>query len=117
MRRLLPFAALSVAACAGTPPPAPTPQPASLPAQPTERGALIGRSQAELVARLGNPTFQVREGIGLKLQWQNDRCVIDAYLYPPASGTGVATATHVDSRRPLSGDDLPQDACLASFSG
>lgn len=117
MRRLFPFAVLLVAGCASTPQQAPVqgPRPVPLPVQPSERGSLIGLDQNGLVARLGTPFFQVREGPGLKLQWQNQNCVVDAYLYPPERGSGPATTVHVDTRRPGSGDPLPQESCLATF--
>src|SRR5437867_2852668 len=87
MRRLTPALALFVAACAGTPNPAPAPVTAG--PKPQQRGDLIGLTAAELQARLGNPVLQVREGPGLKLQFASANCVLDAYLYPPATGAGA----------------------------
>lgn len=113
MRRLAPFTALFVAACAGTPPPAP--QVTAVTPQIRERGDLIGMTAAELVQRFGRPGFQVREGVGLKLQFAGGGCVLDAYLYPPAGSTGMERVTHVDTRRP-SGDDVPQATCLAALA-
>jgi len=114
MRRLAPLAALLVAACAATPQPAPAPVTPAAP-QARERGDLIGLTAAELVQRFGQPAFQVREGVGLKLQFSGSGCVLDAYLYPQAGNTGVARVTHVDTRRP-SGQDVPQAACLAALA-
>jgi hypothetical protein len=113
MRRLAPAFALLVAACATTPPPAPTPVKPATPAV-RERGDLIGLTAEELVQRFGRPSFQVREGAGLKLQFAGGGCVLDAYLYPPASGSGVDRVAHVDTRRP-SGDDVTQATCLAAL--
>jgi len=112
MRRLAPVAALLLAACATTPPP-PVPTPAK-PAIPQSRGDLIGLTADELGQRFGKPSFQVREGVGVKLQWAAAGCVLDAYLYPPASGSGLARVMHVDSRRP-SGEDAPQASCIAAL--
>ena len=111
MRRLAPFAALLVAACATTPPPAPV-----TPATPQVRpsGGLVGLTADELIQRFGPPSFQVREGVGLKLQFARAGCVLDAYLYPAAIGGGLAHVTHVDTRRP-SGEDVPQANCLAAL--
>ena len=114
MRRLAPLAALLVAACAGTPQPAPAPATPATP-QARERGDLIGLTAPELVQRFGQPAFQVREGVGVKLQFSGSGCVLDAYLYPQAGNTGVARVTHVDTRRP-SGEDVPQAACLAALA-
>jgi len=113
MRRLAPFAALLVAACAGTPQPAPTPAPAA--PHVRERGDLLGLAAEDLVQRFGRPSFQVREGAGLKLQFAGPSCVLDAYLYRPASGSGVERVTHVDTRRPT-GEDVPQAVCLAALT-
>lgn len=113
MRFLAPaIAALVLAGCTTTPKPtvpvAPVPQP-----EPVQRGDLIGMSVDELGARFGQPSFQVREGPGLKLQWTAPGCVLDAFLYPPQNG-GVARVTYVDTRRP---DGNPSDraGCIAAI--
>jgi hypothetical protein len=116
MRRLFPFAALALAACATAPrapvenvrPVTPAPQPV--------RTNLSGVTEAELVQRFGPAPFRLREGPGLKLQWQNAGCVLDTYLYPPASGSGPITVLHADARRPGSGEPVPVEACVASLS-
>ena len=117
MRRLLPLATLFLAACATTPPPTPAPRPVVvMPAPQQQRGGLIGLTQADLVARLGTPGFQLREGPGLKLQWQNATCVLDAYLYPPIGAQGAPVATHLDARRPGSGESVAVEGCTASLT-
>ena len=75
-------------------------------------GGLFGVTASDLIARFGQPGFQVREGVGTKLQWSENGCVLDAYLYPPPNGQGVPRVTHVDARGP-SGADLDIDRCLA----
>ena len=112
MRRFLaPALALTVAACAS----APKPQPAavvSTPVQPRpQTSALIGLTASDLIGRFGQPVFQVREGPGLKLQWAANGCVLDTYLYPPISGRGAETVTHIDTRRP-SGVAITQPECV-----
>ena len=111
MRRLLaPALALTVAACASTP----KPQPAAVAIQPTARsvgGNLIGLDVNDLGRRFGQPMFQVQEGPGTKLQWTGGGCVLDVYLYPPDSGSGVARVTYADARRP-SGADIDVASCL-----
>ena len=114
MRRLIPLTALLVAACATTPQPARTP---ASPAAPLVRhsGNLLGLTTDDLVQRFGRPTFQAREGAGLKLQFAGPSCVLDAYLYRSENGTGVERVTHVDTRRP-SGENVPQAVCLAALA-
>jgi hypothetical protein len=118
MRRstLLVLASL-LGACttSSTVPPASTPGPIT-PAPAPILSGISGLSQSEVIARFGAPSFQVREGSALKLQWQNGSCVLDAYLYPPASGSGTLTVLHADARRPGSGDDLPVETCIASLT-
>jgi len=115
MRRLLALApALLVAACGGGPRPV-QPPPATTPL-PAERGDLIGLTPAELVQRFGTPALQIREGQGTKLQFRGTRCVLDAYLYPPAGGQGAERVAHVDTRV-SSGADIDQRACIASLQG
>ena len=105
---------LFLAGCATAPRTLPqTPPPVEA---PLERGDLIGLTSGELIQRFGVPALQVREGISLKLQFRGRRCVLDAYLYPPASGRGVERVTHVDSRL-SSGVDLDQRACIATLQG
>jgi hypothetical protein len=69
----------------------------------------------ELQQRFGPAPFQVREGAALKLQWQNATCVLDAYLYPPATGAGAATVLHTDARRAGSGESVPVESCAATL--
>ncbi|WP_426266289.1 hypothetical protein [Sphingomonas sp. LHG3443-2] len=87
-----------------------------MPSPPTVRTNLSGLTEAELLARFGPAPFRVREGSGLKLQWQNASCVLDTYLYPPVSGSGAATVLHADARRPGSGETVPIEGCVASLA-
>ena len=115
MRRLLPFAALFVTACATAPAPSPTPTPPG-PTPAPVRTNLSGLNEAELTGRFGPAAFRVREGVGLKLQWQNATCVLDAYLYPPERGSGPASVLHVDARRPGSGETVAVESCVTALS-
>ncbi|MCY7270871.1 MAG: hypothetical protein LH485_02270 [Sphingomonas bacterium] len=111
MRRFLaPTLALLVAACASTP----AVKPAAVIGKPTGRpgGALLGLDVHDLGQRFGQPAFQVQEGPGTKLQWAGGGCVLDVYLYPPESGSGLARVTYADARRP-SGVDIDVASCLA----
>lgn len=105
---LLPL--ILLAACAPratTTAPGPVPPPVG-----RASGVLIGLTASELASRFGQPSLQVREGIGTKLQWSENGCVLDTYLYPPANAQGLPRVAHVDARNP-SGADLAIDACLA----
>ena len=116
MRFLLPLATLFLAACATTPrAPVESPRPVTPALQPV-RTDLSGMTETQLTARFGTASFRVREGSGLKLQWQNASCVLDTYLYPPVSGAGVATVLHADARRPGSGETVAVEGCVASLT-
>jgi hypothetical protein len=100
------FAAL--ASCAPRPQaPAPATKPEVKPS-----GELIGLTVHDLGVRFGQPTFQVKEGSGTKLQWSQNGCVLDVYVYPPEGGRGVERVTYVDARQP-SGADLDIPSCLS----
>jgi hypothetical protein len=110
MRRFILVAVLALAACAPR-----VQQPAPVVFNPVARppsGVLIGLTASELGQRFGQPTFQVREGSGTKLQWSENGCVLDAYLYPPETGRGADRVVHVDARN-ASGVDMNIDSCLA----
>ncbi|HEX8414360.1 MAG TPA: hypothetical protein VF637_10825 [Sphingomicrobium sp.] len=117
MRRIIFAAVLLVAGCATPPAPQPQPQP-TRPVQPTPsvhvRTDVLGMDASELVRTFGSPALQVREGVGLKMQWRGIACVLDAYLYPPAQGSGLPRVTHADARLP-SGADASQPSCIAAL--
>ena len=115
MRRLFPLAALFVAACATAPRPVPAPS-SGTPAPAPVRTNLSGLTEAELLARFGPAPFRVREGSGLKLQWQNATCVLDTYLYPPVNGAGAAIVMHADARRPGTGETVAVEGCVVSLA-
>lgn len=102
--------ALFGAACARTPEPQANVPAPTKPAGPVS--ALVGLTANELTTHFGAPRLQVREGPGLKLQWANATCVLDAYLYPEG---GRERATHIDTRRP-SGDAIDQRSCVATLT-
>ena len=107
--------ALLLAACASRPTPPVQQPPIPRPPEPTvQRSDLIGLSVQDLGSRFGQPSFQVREGPGVKLQWAAPACVLDVYLYPPQSGAGVERVTYVEARRP-SGDPADQASCIAAL--
>ncbi len=119
MRFLAPAAlSLVLAACTTAPQPAgpvnAAPVARPQPQSPPQRGSLIGLSVDELAARFGRPSFQVREGPGLKLQWAVPACVLDAFLYPPPGGAGSARVSYAEARRP-DGNPTDQAGCIAAI--
>jgi hypothetical protein len=112
---------LLVGACATAPAPAPRPArpipiplPTPAPATPgLER--VIGQTGAQLTALFGRPDIDVTEGIARRLQFGSRICVLDAYLYPPASGGGDAVVTHVDTRQ-RDGSAIDRASCVAALS-
>ncbi len=85
------------------------------PMTPTGLEAVMGRTAGVLAGQLGTAALDVREGTARKLQYASSVCVLDAYLYPPASGRGEAIVTYIDARRP-DGTDFDRASCLAALT-
>lgn len=100
-------ALLALSACAAQTPPV-RPQPPSIIADAQD---VLGKDARGLTALFGQPRLDVREGIGRKLQFVNDRCVLDTYLYAPRAGSD-AVVTHIDARNRV-GIDMAPAACIA----
>ena len=114
MRLIFPATvALLLAACGTTPKPVAAPAPKPVEA-PRRSGNLVGLTANELIARFGTPRLQVREGDGTKLQFMATACVLDAYLYPPPGGSGLARVTHVDARN-HEGRAVEASGCIAAI--
>jgi hypothetical protein len=117
---LLLLATALLAGCATAPRPAPPvraagPPPAAAAPRPLAGlEAVMGRNARVLVALLGDPGLDVREGPARKLQFLGPACVLDAYLYPPRGG-GEPVVTHVDARMP-DGRDIDRASCVAALS-
>ncbi|MCL6684066.1 hypothetical protein [Sphingomonas alba] len=107
MRRL--FIIVGISALAACAPKVQTPAVVTRPIAPVGT-TMIGFTENDLVSRFGQPTFQVKEGPGTKLQWAHNGCVLDAYLYPESGHIGDRVA-HVDTRAP-SGADISINTCL-----
>jgi hypothetical protein len=112
---LMGLGALSLAACATVPPPQPAaPVNPGPPASAfTKVGPLMGEDARHLTRLFGTPRLDIREATMRKLQFANGRCVLDAYLYPPAPGK-EPVVTYVDARSPI-GVDLDPAACAATL--
>lgn len=75
--------------------------------------SLKGHNADSLIRFFGKPTLDVQEMQGRKLQFINNKCVVDAYLYPDKGRTPVVT--HVDTRN-RDGESVDADDCIASFA-
>ena len=115
MRHLLLLLPLVLAGCVARPvTPEPIPPAANAVRPPQVRSSILGLTAAELVGHFGNPALQVREDAGLKLQFRSPRCVLDAYLYPSATGARAERVTYVDARLP-SGVPTDPAACIGAL--
>ncbi|PZU58759.1 MAG: hypothetical protein DI547_08180 [Sphingobium sp.] len=87
---------------------------ATAPAAPQEKPIhLMGANAKQLIAQFGQPRLDIRERTVRKLQFRNDRCVLDAYLYTTAKGK-EAVVTFVDARLP-DGRDTEQNGCARTL--
>jgi hypothetical protein len=77
--------------------------------------SVIGRNARALTLLFGQPGLDIREGPARKLQFAGPVCVLDAYLYPPGSGSGEPVVTHVDARLP-DGRDMDRASCVAALT-
>jgi hypothetical protein len=74
---------------------------------------VMGRDARSLVQMFGTARQDVREDGARKLQFANEVCILDAYLYPPAKGK-TAVVSYVTARVPdgRSADPAP---CVTSL--
>jgi hypothetical protein len=115
MRRLILASTLLIAGCATAPRQPQPPEPQVSPLSNQQLKTVVGLTASQLVGYLGNPALQVREGTSLKLQFRGRSCVLDAYLYPPANGSGPLRVLHADARS-RSGTDASQAGCIAALA-
>lgn len=74
---------------------------------------VAGADARRLMAMFGEPRLDVHEPGMRKLQFTNDRCVLDAYLYPQGRKK-EPVVTHVDTRM-SDGRDADQALCIQSL--
>jgi len=119
MRRLIAVAMLAGTTLAGcvapTAPAASVAIPVPQAYGPGGLEAVMGATATALTAQFGAPDLDAREGPARKLQFLGPACVLDAYLYPPRSGRGEPTVTHVDARQP-DGREMDRSSCVAALS-
>lgn len=83
-------------------------------AVPANLAAVQGQPAARLIARFGQPSLDITEGNGHKLQFAGPICVLDAYLYAP-KGRGEPVTVHIDTRQ-RDGSPIDQASCVAALS-
>ncbi len=73
----------------------------------------MGQNAQALTQVFGRPDADLTEGMGRKMQFVSDICVLDAYLYAPG-GAGVPVVTHVDARQ-RTGQPIDRASCVAAL--
>jgi hypothetical protein len=116
MKTLISLSALAMAlsACAVAPPPVPQTVTAPPPIRTIGLERVIGQNAAALVNLFGAADGDVREASARKLQFSSGICILDAYLYPPASGR-EPLVTYVDARQP-DGQPIDRASCVAALT-
>jgi hypothetical protein len=87
----------------------------ALPGASTAAGLdrVMGRDARAVTALLGQPSIDVQEGLGRKLQFGSLICVLDAYLYRP-QGRGEPVVTYIDTRQ-RDGGPIDRASCVAAL--
>ena len=75
---------------------------------------VMGQDARALTTLLGKPNADVQEGLGRKLQFGSELCVLDAYLYRPANNRGEPVVSHVDARQ-RDGSSIDRASCVAAI--
>lgn len=75
---------------------------------------VIGVGRNELLRQFGPARLDVWEGDARKLQFVGPACVLDVYLYPPATGR-EPQSTYVDARRASDGKDVDRAGCVSAL--
>ncbi|HEX7819210.1 MAG TPA: hypothetical protein VF463_01185 [Sphingobium sp.] len=74
---------------------------------------LIGVDARALQRQFGKPRLDIRDPAARKLQFSNQRCVLDAYLYPPGENR-EPLVTYVEARSPA-GAAVDSNACAGAL--
>jgi len=80
------------------------------PASKPQSVAVIGADARGLLRLFGEPRLDIRDPAARKLQFANQQCILDAYLYAPAAGR-EPVVTHVDART-SAGAEMDWQACV-----
>lgn len=77
--------------------PAPAAEPEAEPVVLPPPDSLLGRDAGEVAELLGDPSFRRRDKPAELWQFRGEACVLDLFLYPPATG-GQHQVTHYGVR-------------------
>lgn len=111
---LLLLPTLVLAGCASTPTARPVLTPTrSLPMRATGLERVLGANARGLTALFGPADQDVKETGAQRLQFRGPICVLDAYLYPDATGRDPVV-TYIDARQP-DGRDIDRASCVAAM--
>lgn len=75
--------------------------------------ALVGADARSLSRQFGKPRLDIRDPTAHKLQYANDRCVLDVYLYPPGENR-EPLVTFAEARSPQ-GTAVDTGACAKTL--
>lgn len=78
-------------------------------------GGIIREPASRLIARFGQPRLDTPEGDMRKLQFRDEPCVLDIYLYPLSPGA-EPVATWIEARRASDGAAVDRLACIQALS-
>lgn len=113
------LAALMLGGCAanGAAPSANAPVLAPPPGSFDARGleAILNKRDDQLVALFGVPRLDVIEGQARKLQFANDRCALDIFLYPPEGRNGGERRSNYAEARDRQGNAVDTRSCVAAL--
>ncbi|MEL7187921.1 MAG: hypothetical protein AAGK17_00095 [Pseudomonadota bacterium] len=93
------------------------PAPVLMPSQSVRDAGLegvIGANSAGLLGQFGKARIDLKEGFARKLQFADENCVLDIFLYPLQSGQ-EPVATHIEARNRQTGTALDKAACAKTL--
>lgn len=93
----------------------PAPAAGFTPATRALPGGVMGADARGLQRLFGPPRLDIRDPAVRKLQFANQQCVLDTYLYAPGVNR-EPLVTHADART-LAGDDMDWNACARLLRG
>jgi len=99
-----------IATTISSPPPSASPAPTPV-VQETGSDAVIGSPASRLTRLFGPARIDLTEGDARKLQFANEQCVLDVFLYPTGPGE-APIASYVETRRPQDGSAIDREACV-----
>lgn len=75
---------------------------------------VLEQNAVGLTRLFGPPRLDVHEGDAHKLQFSNQACVLDVFLYPLRTGA-EPVATYVEARRASDGAEVDRVACVQAL--